>query len=73
MTSEFLTLDETAERARVSVSTVRYWIRQKKLASVRPGRRRLVRRVDLDRLLGGETAPPAPSLPEPVATADRRA
>jgi excisionase family DNA binding protein len=51
--SDYLLLPEVAKLARASVSTVRHWIVTKKLASVRPGRRRLVRRTDLDELLRG--------------------
>lgn len=42
-----LTLEECAEHARTSTSTVRYWIATGKLRSRRPGRRVLVRRADL--------------------------
>ena len=48
---KLLLLEEVAREARVSTETVRYWIRTRKLASVRPGRRRLVRRDTLDRFL----------------------
>jgi excisionase family DNA binding protein len=49
--SQLLLLDEVAREARVSLSTVRFWIGAGKLPSVRPGRRRLVRRADLDAFL----------------------
>ncbi len=49
--TEFLLLDEVARCCRVPISTVRYWVAAAKLASVRPGRRRLVRRPDLDEFL----------------------
>lgn len=49
----FCTLDEVAEICRASLGSVRFWVRTGKLESVRPGRRRLVRRADLDRFLGG--------------------
>jgi excisionase family DNA binding protein len=69
MTSPFLLLTECAEHARVAVSTIRYWITTGKLRSVRPGRRRMVRRDDLDAFLAGlsgETiSPPAPKTPQP--------
>lgn len=39
---QYLLLDEVAQQARVSLDTVRYWIRIGKLESVRPGRRRMV-------------------------------
>jgi excisionase family DNA binding protein len=51
--SQLLLLDEVAREARVSLSTVRFWIGAGKLPSVRPGRRRLVRRSDLDAFLNG--------------------
>lgn len=73
MRSPFLLLEEVAEETRTSLSTVRYWIATGKLASVRPGRRRLVRRADLEAFLENATSrshseradtrcpPPAPS------------
>jgi excisionase family DNA binding protein len=46
---EFLLLEEVVALTRAaSLSTVRHWVRTGKLASVRPGRRRLVRRADLE-------------------------
>jgi excisionase family DNA binding protein len=42
--TDLLTLPEVAQRVRVSVSTVRHWIRTGTLPSVRPARRRLVPR-----------------------------
>jgi len=51
VTSELLLLVEAAELARVSVETLRFWIRTGKLASVRPGRRRMIRRDVLDAFL----------------------
>jgi excisionase family DNA binding protein len=55
MPSPYLLLSEIAEETRTPLSTVRHWIATGKLPSVRPGRRRLVRRADLDAFL----APPA--------------
>jgi excisionase family DNA binding protein len=49
--SELLRLEEVAELARVSTSSVRHWIKTGRLASIRPGRRRMVRRVDFERFL----------------------
>jgi excisionase family DNA binding protein len=46
-----LTLEEAASAARTSPSTVRHWLAIGRLASVKPGRRRLIRRADLARLL----------------------
>ena len=48
MASAYLMLAEIAEETRTPISTVRHWIAQGKLPSVRPGRRRLVKRADLD-------------------------
>lgn len=48
---EYLLLHEIAEISRASVGTVRAWIRTGRLPSVKPGRRRLVRRSDLERFL----------------------
>ncbi len=50
-TDNLLLLTEVAAMARVSVSTVRHWIRVGRLASVRPGRRRMVFRTELERFL----------------------
>ena len=52
---EYLLLDEVAATARASVDTVRRWIRSGQLPSVKPGRRRLVRRGDLERFLARDT------------------
>jgi excisionase family DNA binding protein len=54
MPSPFLLLEEIAEETRTPLSTVRHWIAKGKLASVRPGRRRLVRRIDLDAFLASD-------------------
>ena len=51
MSSEWLFVEDVARELRVPVATVRYWIKTRKLASVRPGRRLLVLRQDLDALL----------------------
>lgn len=48
---ELLQLEEVAKLARVSVSSVRHWIKTGRLASIRPGRRRLVWRDELTRFL----------------------
>ena len=59
---EFLLLDEVARECRASVASVRYWIASGRLRSVRPGRRRLVSREDLDRFIAtGGRRPAAPS------------
>jgi excisionase family DNA binding protein len=55
---EFLLLDEVAHECRAPLSTVRYWIACGRLNSIRPGRRRLVSRADLERFLtSGNPAP----------------
>jgi excisionase family DNA binding protein len=56
MRNDLLLLTEVATEARVSVSTVRHWISIGKLPTVRPGRRRMVRRADLDALLATDVA-----------------
>ena len=56
MASAYLWLEEIAEETRTPLSTVRHWIAQGKLPSVRPGRRRLVKRADLEAFM----APPVP-------------
>lgn len=67
MPSPYLLLEEVAEETRSPVSTVRHWIATKRLASVRPGRRRLVHRADLAAFLGtaradnGDPSGPIPS------------
>ncbi|HKO49979.1 MAG TPA: helix-turn-helix domain-containing protein [Polyangiaceae bacterium] len=48
---DLMLLEEVAAVARVSAETVRYWIKQGRLASVRPGQRRMVRREDLEAFL----------------------
>lgn len=54
--SQLLLLEEVAREARVSLSTVRFWIGAGKLRSVRPGRRRLVRRSDFEAFLTGSAS-----------------
>ena len=49
--SEFVFVEEIAHMCRVPASSVRYWLCTGKLASIRPGKRRLVRRDDLIRFL----------------------
>jgi excisionase family DNA binding protein len=48
---EMLNVVEGAAYARVSVSTLRHWLYTGRLRSVRPGRRRLIRRSDLESFL----------------------
>ncbi len=47
-----LTIAESAAIARTSASTVRHWLATGRLRSIKPGRRRLIRRGDLALLLG---------------------
>lgn len=49
---EHLTIPEAAAALRVSVPTVRNWIAQGTLPSVRPGRKHLIPTTAVDRLLG---------------------
>ncbi|RYZ03092.1 MAG: helix-turn-helix domain-containing protein [Myxococcales bacterium] len=51
-------LEEVAEETRTALSTVRHWIATGRLPSTRPGRRRLVRRADLERFLADSTGWP---------------
>ena len=48
---DLLSVDEVAEIARVSPATVRFWIKRRRLTSIRPGRHRMVRRTDLEAML----------------------
>jgi excisionase family DNA binding protein len=51
MASELLYLEEVAEITRTPVSCVRFWVRTGKLASLKPGRRVLIRRATLEKFL----------------------
>jgi len=53
---EWYLLDEVARRCRAPLSSVRHWVRTGKLASIRPGRRRLVARSELERFLQRHSA-----------------
>lgn len=48
MAHELLFVDEVARVLRGTVSTGRYWLYTGRLPSLRPGRRRMIRRADLD-------------------------
>jgi excisionase family DNA binding protein len=50
-TDGYLLLSEVAELARAPISTVRFWVLTGRPPSSRPGKRRLVRRRDLERFL----------------------
>lgn len=47
------TLEEVAEATRASLSSARWWVVTGKLKAIRPGRRVLVRRSELERFLAG--------------------
>ena len=51
---DVLTLEEVAEMTRAPLSTVRFWARTGRLRSYRPGRRRLVFRIDLLKFIRGD-------------------
>jgi len=51
MANDLLLLTEVAEMTRTPLSCVRFWVRTGKLASLRPGRRVLVRRSVLEQFL----------------------
>lgn len=51
---QYLLVTEIAELARAPVHSVRAWLRSGRLPSVKPGRRRLLRRVDFDAFMGGD-------------------
>jgi excisionase family DNA binding protein len=53
---EFLLLHEVARECRAPLASVRHWIATGRLRSIRPGRRRLVLREDLDRFLASGEA-----------------
>ena len=50
----YMLLSEVASEARVSLSSVRHWLRTGKLQSVRPGRRRLIRRADFEQFIASD-------------------
>ena len=58
----WLTLAEIADELRVSPATVRLWVSQGRLDATRAGARKwLVRRSELDRMLGVERSASGPS------------
>lgn len=54
---DLLFLEDVAAITRVSIETVRFWIKRGRLASIRPGRRRMVRREDLETFLARSVRP----------------
>jgi len=59
MGEELLKIDEVAEACRTSTSTVRWWIGQGRLRSLKVGRRRLVYASDLTAFLVACESPPS--------------
>ncbi len=51
MSKDWLTADEIADDLRVHVSTVREWIRQKKLKAAKFGRDYRIKRVDYEEFI----------------------
>lgn len=51
---ELLFLEDVATITKASISTVRWWVQEATLPSVKVGRRRMVRRRDLDAFIGGK-------------------
>ena len=51
MSKNWLTADEVADDLRVHVSTVREWIRQKKLKAAKFGRDYRIKRVDYEEFI----------------------
>jgi len=55
MNHRFLTIQECADEARTSRSTIHDWLRRG-LKSIRPGRKRLIPRDAFERFLKGDAA-----------------
>jgi len=68
---DYLLLSEVAQIARTSVDSVRGWVRSGRLHSVKPGRRRLIRREELERFLGRDSLVERRSLEVEQLPADR--
>lgn len=49
--TQLLRISEVATITRASEDTIRYWIKMRKLPSVKPGRFRLIEEVELSRFL----------------------
>lgn len=67
---QFNTLDEIAERLRVSDRTVRRWIESGSLHAYKPGGEWRVRTSDLDTFLEARSSPKAQALPSPPEVSD---
>ena len=63
--SEFLYVDEIARICRAPKSSVRHWLRTGKLASIRPGKRRLIHRQDLAEFIAAGARGPVARRGEP--------
>ena len=48
---QLMTVDETAEYLKMSAEMVRRWLREKKLPGVKVGRKWLISKEDIDKLL----------------------
>jgi excisionase family DNA binding protein len=55
MANDLMLVEEVAHELRTPVATVRWWIHTGKLKATRPGRRLLVRRSEVERLLASAT------------------
>jgi excisionase family DNA binding protein len=55
MRTEWLSVEDIAEELNVSVSTVRSWIRNKRLKAVRIGRDYRIKRADYEKFLEERT------------------
>jgi excisionase family DNA binding protein len=58
--NEYMLAEEVARELRVPVATLRWWVRTGKLRAIRPGRRLLIRRSDLEAFLSEMTVRPSP-------------
>jgi excisionase family DNA binding protein len=63
----FLRVEEVAQEARVSHSTVRHWLRVGRLESVKLGKRRVVPRAAFERFITSGTAPLRPVVADETA------
>jgi excisionase family DNA binding protein len=70
--SDYVDIDEGSAIAGVSVSTFRYWIYCGRLQSVRPGRRRMVRRDVLEKFLSSDLAAERKANPVPRVKQSQR-
>ena len=50
--SPVITVEDAARLSSLPIGTIRHWISRGKLPSIRPGKRRLIRRADLAETLG---------------------